>query len=141
LLWILAKTNCDFVIRPRGGFISMRTRRRTFGKDVQRGITSRQAALGGEKKWDATHRRRYWRMVCLASSCIPINRVPHEGIAGDGLRLKERQRNGEPVNLTAVDDLAAREIITGLLGQGGARISGISIVSSFTQIPIHASKD
>lgn len=49
-------------------------------------------------------------------------KMPHEDMAGDDLGLKERQRNGETVNVAEVDDLEAREIIRGFLRQGGARV-------------------
>ena len=48
--------------------------------------------------------------------------MPHEGRAGDDMGPKERQRKGETVDVAKVDDLEAREIIRGLLRQGGARI-------------------
>lgn len=49
-------------------------------------------------------------------------RIPHEDIAGDDPDLKERQRNGETVNVAAIHDQEARGIITSLLRRGGARI-------------------
>ncbi|KAK3295428.1 kinase-like domain-containing protein [Chaetomium fimeti] len=53
---------------------------------------------------------------------LHTNKTPHEDMAGDDLGLKERQRNRETVNVAEVDDPEAREIIAGLLRQGGARI-------------------
>lgn len=44
--------------------------------------------------------------------------------AGDGLDLKERQQNGETVDLTEVHDEEARSIINTLLRKRGVRIEG-----------------
>ncbi|KAL2139352.1 hypothetical protein VTI28DRAFT_5314 [Corynascus sepedonium] len=49
-------------------------------------------------------------------------KMPHKDMAGDDVGLKERQRKGGQVNVAQVDDPEAREIIRGLLRQGGARI-------------------
>ncbi|KAK3293174.1 kinase-like domain-containing protein [Chaetomium fimeti] len=49
-------------------------------------------------------------------------KMPHEDLLGDDLGLKERQRNGETVDVAKVDDPEAREIIRGFLRLGGARI-------------------
>ncbi|KAK4043551.1 kinase-like domain-containing protein [Parachaetomium inaequale] len=49
-------------------------------------------------------------------------KVPHEDVAGDDMDLKERQRNGETINVAAVRDPEACRIITNLLRKGGARI-------------------
>lgn len=49
-------------------------------------------------------------------------KMPHEDMAGDDEGLKERQRKGETVDVAKIDDPEAREIITGLLRQGGARL-------------------
>lgn len=49
-------------------------------------------------------------------------KIPHEDIAGDDLDLKERQENGETVDVALVSDQEARGIITSLLRKGGARI-------------------
>ncbi len=48
--------------------------------------------------------------------------VPHGETAWDDLGLKERQRRGETVDVSVVEDLEAREIIRGLLRGGGAWI-------------------
>ncbi|KAH6848163.1 kinase-like domain-containing protein [Chaetomium sp. MPI-CAGE-AT-0009] len=49
-------------------------------------------------------------------------KIPHGDTAGDDVGLKEKQRKGETVDIAEVDDPEAREIIRGLLRQGGARI-------------------
>ncbi|KAK4135260.1 hypothetical protein BT67DRAFT_461622 [Trichocladium antarcticum] len=49
-------------------------------------------------------------------------KMPHGDMAGDDVGLKERQRKGETIDVAKVDDPEAREIIRGLLRQGGARI-------------------
>jgi len=49
-------------------------------------------------------------------------RIPHEDMIGDDLDFKERQRNGETVDVAVVHDQEARDIITKLLRRGGARI-------------------
>ncbi|KAK3307582.1 kinase-like domain-containing protein [Chaetomium strumarium] len=49
-------------------------------------------------------------------------RTPHEDMVCDDLGLKERQRNGETVNVAEVGDPEARDIIVELLRRGGARI-------------------
>ncbi|KAL2126639.1 hypothetical protein VTI74DRAFT_484 [Chaetomium olivicolor] len=41
--------------------------------------------------------------------------IPHGDVAGDDLKLKERQRKGETVDVATVQDPEARGIITGLL--------------------------
>ncbi|KAH6847122.1 kinase-like domain-containing protein [Chaetomium sp. MPI-CAGE-AT-0009] len=48
--------------------------------------------------------------------------MPHAEYAMDDMELKERQRKGETVDVAAVQDPEAREIITNLLRMGGARI-------------------
>jgi len=49
-------------------------------------------------------------------------KTPHEDLAGDDLDLKEKQQNGETVNVAEVHDEEARGIITTLLRKGGACI-------------------
>ena len=53
---------------------------------------------------------------------LHTGKIPHGDVAGDDLELKERQRKGQTVDVTAVQDLEAREMITNLLRRGGARI-------------------
>ncbi|KAK3297363.1 kinase-like domain-containing protein [Chaetomium fimeti] len=49
-------------------------------------------------------------------------KIPHGDVVGDDLELKERQRQGQTVDVGIVQDPEAREIITTLLRRGGARI-------------------
>jgi hypothetical protein len=49
-------------------------------------------------------------------------RVPHGDMVQDDIGLREKQLRGETVDVTEVDDREARDVITGLLRQGGARI-------------------
>jgi hypothetical protein len=49
-------------------------------------------------------------------------RTPHEDMVNDDLGLKERQRNGQTVNVGEVGVPEARDIIAKLLRGGGARI-------------------
>jgi serine/threonine protein kinase len=49
-------------------------------------------------------------------------RVPHGDMVQDDMGLREKQLRGETVDVTEVDDREARDIITGLLRQGGAHI-------------------
>ena len=48
--------------------------------------------------------------------------IPHGEVAVDDVELRERQRKGQTVDVAAVQDSEAREIITNLLRQGGAHI-------------------
>ncbi len=49
-------------------------------------------------------------------------KMPHVDMAGDDVGLKERQRKGETVDVTKVDDPEAHDLIKGLRRRGGARI-------------------
>jgi serine/threonine protein kinase len=48
--------------------------------------------------------------------------IPHGDVAGYDVELKERQRKGQTVDVAAVQDPEAREIVTNLLRRGEARI-------------------
>jgi len=59
-------------------------------------------------------------------------RIPHEGIAGCGMELKDRRTIGGTLDMAEVDDEEARGMITKLLRTGGARIC---VHTVFTDCP------
>ena len=80
-------------------------------------------------------RRPSLRMSCglgLSIWQLYTWRIPHEGIAGCGMELKDRRTIGGTLDMAEVDDEEARGMITKLLRTGGARIC---VHTVFTDCP------
>jgi len=96
------------------------------GKAILHGTSNHQTGFGEVKDSDTACHRPIIEddLYSLGLSIWQLytGRTPHEDMVCDDLGLKERQRNGQTVNVAEVGNPEARDIIAKLLRQGGARI-------------------